>query len=292
MSTEKPLYAGLSGLELSSDEYDLGNDLLLRKTYAHLMCQRILAFKEPPQPGAAHPGPWLPSSGSDAFNMRTEIVVPESYQHPRLSRFDVAKTIVGLIRIFVNPEVSMIFSSEHPLASFPELDKSGTALKGSVVEVLPRHFGLRLVEPMSMEDLDWVKNNWAAAANLRASSSEFAFAMDVLDIGQFIPSTAMALVSIWGALEAIFSPAMAELKFRVSSMIAAYMEPPGDERLAHQKKIGKLYDMRSAAAHGKPKHGNDDLLASFELLRIVLIKIIERKAVPSKEDLERALFCG
>ena len=292
MTTEKPFYAGLSGLELSSDEYDLGNGLLLRKTYAHLMCQRILAFKEPPQPGAAHPGPWLPSSAPDVFDMRTEIVVPEKYRHQRLGRFDVAKTIVGLIRIFVNPEVAMIFSSDHPLSSFPELDKSGKALKGSIVEVLPRHFGLRLVEPMSMGDLDWVKKNWPTAANLRASSSEFAFAMDVLDIGQFIPSTAMALVSIWGALEAIFSPAMAELKFRVSAMIAAYMEPPGGKRLAHQKKIGKLYDMRSAAAHGKPKHDSDDLLASFELLRMVLIKIIESKGVPSKDDLERALFCG
>jgi hypothetical protein len=224
--------------------------------------------------------------------MRTEIVVPENYQHPRLSRFEVARTIVGLIRIFVNPEVAMIFASEHPLSSFPELDKSGEALKGRVVEVLPRHFGLKLVEPMSMEDLGWVKKNWSTAANLRSSSSEFAFAMDVLDIGQFVPSTAMALVSIWGALEAIFSPAMAELRFRVSAMIAAYMEPPGDERLAHQKKIAKLYDMRSAAAHGKPKHDNADLLASFELLRMVLIKIIEHKGIPSKDDLERALFCG
>jgi hypothetical protein len=57
-----------------------------------------------------------------------------------------------------------------------------------------------------------------------------------------------------------------------------------------QKEIAKLYDKRSAAAHGKPKHDEEDLLASFNLLRRVLMTIIENKNVPSREDLEDLLF--
>jgi hypothetical protein len=58
-----------------------------------------------------------------------------------------------------------------------------------------------------------------------------------------------------------------------------------------QKDIAKLYDKRSAAAHGKPKHDAEDLLATFNLLRRVLFEIIiDRGVVPSKEALEAALF--
>ena len=98
------------------------------------------------------------------------------------------------------------------------------------------------------------------------------------------------MVSIWGALEALFSPSTTELKFRVSALIAAFLEPPGMERAKLQKEIAKLYDKRSAAAHGKPKHEPEDLLSSFNLLRRVLIAIIASGKVPSKNDLEGMLF--
>ena len=73
-------------------------------------------------------------------------------------------------------------------------------------------------------------------------------------------------------------------------MIAAYLKPPGPERTAQHKKVLKLYDARSVAAHGSPKHSSDDLLASLELLRNVIIKMIEARKVPTKEELEGLLF--
>ncbi|WP_373715002.1 hypothetical protein [Roseateles sp.] len=54
--------------------------------------------------------------------------------------------------------------------------------------------------------------------------------------------------------------------------------------------VAKLYDKRSAAAHGKPKHGDDDLLATMNLLGEVLRKILDDGAMPSKDSLERSLF--
>lgn len=292
MVSESDFYAGLSGFELNTDEYDLGHGVLLRKTYVHLMRPMMLAFKEPASPGMHHPSPWIPSSAGDAIDMRVELVIPNGYANRGLDRMTIAKTVVTLLRIFVNPEISLMFASDHALSSFPDLDRKGIPLKGSTLDILPRQFALGLVEPMSMDDLDLVKMHWSTAVALRSSSPEFAFAMEVMELGQFIPSTAMTLVSIWGALEAIFSPSAGELRFRVSALIATYMEPLGEGRLASQKEIAKLYDLRSAAAHGKPKHRGDDLLASFHLLRMVLIKIMEDKKLPSKDDLERMLFFG
>lgn len=108
----------------------------------------------------------------------------------------------------------------------------------------------------------------------------------------YIENTALALVSLWGALEAIFSPSTSELKFRVTALIASYIEPPGQGRIDLQKKYAIIYDKRSSAAHGKPKHVIEDLASTFDLLRVVILLMIQRKKVPSKEDLERCLFVG
>jgi hypothetical protein len=54
--------------------------------------------------------------------------------------------------------------------------------------------------------------------------------------------------------------------------------------------IARLYDKRSAAAHGKPNHETDDLLGTFNLLARVLTRILDDRAVPSKDSLERRLF--
>ena len=98
------------------------------------------------------------------------------------------------------------------------------------------------------------------------------------------------MVAIWAALEALFSPSTTELRFRVSALIASYLEPPGELRQSRAKAIGKLYDKRSSAAHGKSTHEDDDLLASFNLLGEVLRRMIEQGRVPTKPELEGMLF--
>nr|WP_304655653.1 HEPN domain-containing protein [Neorhizobium galegae] len=123
-----------------------------------------------------------------------------------------------------------------------------------------------------------------------SAKPEFQLAASALNAGQFIPNSALTLISLMGALEAIFSPSKTELKFRVSSLIAAYLHPYGKDRLETQKAIGLLYDKRSAAAHGKPNHAEDDVLKAFELLRAVLIRMVEDGKVPSKAELELSLF--
>lgn len=136
----------------------------------------------------------------------------------------------------------------------------------------------------------WVKECWPTAYRLTSSHAEFELAVEALDRGQFVQQHALTLVSIWAALEALFSPSTSELSFRVSALIAAYLEEPGTVRLARQKSIARLYTKRSAAAHGKPKHDQQDLLDSFNLLREVLTKMLDSGRVPTKEELEAQLF--
>jgi hypothetical protein len=106
------------------------------------------------------------------------------------------------------------------------------------------------------------------------------------------PSPSLALLTLWGALENLFSPAKQELRFRVSANIASYLEVPGTSRLDLHKKLLKLYDARSTAAHGTGKQLGSALAETQEVVRRVIYKMLETLHVPSKEELDGILFCG
>jgi hypothetical protein len=108
--------------------------------------------------------------------------------------------------------------------------------------------------------------------------------------GQYVHRRALTLVALWAALEAMFSPSTSELRFRVSSLIAAYLEPPGPSRRTRARDISKLYDKRSSAAHGKPDPDTAHLIATFNLVREVLLKILDDRRLPNKDELESLLY--
>jgi hypothetical protein len=99
-----------------------------------------------------------------------------------------------------------------------------------------------------------------------------------------------SIVVMWGALEQLFSRKDSELSFRVSAVIAAYMEPVGPARLAMFKHVRQLYNQRSRAAHGGTANERASLEDTFFLLRRALMQMIEKRDVPSIDDLERNVF--
>jgi len=282
------LHAGFSGLELQEPSFDLGYGLTLSKTYAHLMAPFLMAFKPAPK-GSHHPGPWKAVQGGSSFDISAELCIPEAIEGEFGSKTEVARTILFLLRLGINPATILPVFSNRAFAALPEIGDFETRL--FPYEVQPRHFPLGVVGGIATpEAVGWVSERWQITHKLILESAEFSMAVQAIDSGQFVRQSALALISLWGALEALFSPSKGELRFRVSALIAAYLEPPGTTRHALQKDIAKLYDKRSLAAHGKPKHDAEDLLATFNLLRRVLFEIIDRGEVPSKETLEAALF--
>ncbi|MDP3829160.1 MAG: HEPN domain-containing protein, partial [Polaromonas sp.] len=191
-----------------------------------------------------------------------------------------------------DPEITFPVVAKYPFAELPTRPTSREQV-AFAIEVHPRGFGLRLADKTNViNSLGWVVTNWESALDLMETSAEFKLAMEVFEVGQFNRSTAMTLVSLWGGLEAIFSANTSELRFRVSSMIASYLYAAGQQRLETQQQIAKLYDLRSAAAHGRPKHDGNQVLQTFELFRKVLIRIIVNKRVPTRADLDNMLLGG
>lgn len=280
------VYLGLSNARLKDELFDLGHGVTLSRTYAHLSGPFILAFKEA-ESGKAHPGPWKAARGGLGFDITAQLRVPKlvlGSDHPK-----TATGLLFLLRLWIDPEILAPAISTH---AFAELLNTPDNLAQIVpYEIQRRHFALSIQNgEISDASVAWVRDNWPTVLRLSEESKEFKLAADSLMLGQFIPNTGLMFVSLWGALEALFSPSTTELQFRVSALIASFLEERGEERLKLQKDIARLYDKRSAAAHGKPSHQMEDLLSTFELLRRVLIRMINMGKVPSREELEKYLF--
>jgi hypothetical protein len=283
------LHAGLSGIDLEGVTYELGEGVQLSDAYAHLMAPFIMAFAPPPGGIGPHPGPWKAATGGFGFDVSAELTVPADLEEKYGSKVAVARTILFLLRLYVNPAITLPVFSTHRFAELPKTDDKDARLVP--YEVQPRHFPLGAVgDHATPESIQWVREHWQTTHRLYASSAGFELAVEALSTGQFVENTALTLVSLWAALEGLFSPSTSELRFRVSALIAAYLEDPGKERASLQKAIAKLYDKRSAAAHGKPKHGSNDLLDTFILMRRVLVSIINSGEVPTPSELESVLF--
>ncbi|MGR9231953.1 hypothetical protein ACU8NU_10350 [Rhizobium leguminosarum] len=282
------LYIGLSNIELDR-RIEISRGISIESTFAHLMSPMVLAFAKPLD-GGPHPGPWKPVLGGSGADITAQIRIPLSAGADEGACLVTGSIIVSLLRLRCDPSIVMTAASRIPF------EKLKDAPDGTVpvlaLETRPRHFSLRNSDDEKTDGtgIEWVASKFETVMKLRSAHQEFHIASSALDAGQFIPNDALALISLWGALEALFSPSTSELKFRVSALIAAYLHDPGQERAEAQKRIAALYDKRSAAAHGKPRHVPDDLVASFNLLRSCLMKMINEGGVPMKDELQNRLF--
>ena len=209
-----------------------------------------------------------------------------------MTTLEVARNIVALMRLWAAPSISFPVFSPTSFSVARDDNRNDTTLFYAF-ETSPRKFCLTspfgLV--VSAERLDWVVKHWSCALELRNAHPNFGLALDALDSGQFIDNPSLILVALWGALEALFSPDKGtELSFRVSSLIACYLEEPGKLRRELQREVKSLYNHRSRAAHGSGKSENKAVLDSFNLLRRILLRMISTNHVPSQADLEGCLF--
>ncbi|HJT79213.1 MAG TPA: hypothetical protein VJ739_18600 [Gemmataceae bacterium] len=282
------VYGGFAGAPLRVDHYDLGRGITLSRTYAHLMAPFVMAFA-PAEPGQPHPAPWRAAKGGFGFDVLGQVHVPRDFAPPRwFDRLNTVWWFVALLRFRASPYLLVPVLANRPFAEAVEDDD---------IHFWPAEVEQRLLiverdapREILIADLDWIKLHWWDAGRMMRDSGEFNLLFQACAQCIFTRNPALALLSLWGALEGMFSPAKTELRFRVSANIAAFLEAPGPGRLELQMKVAKLYDARSQAAHGGTDLPDIALADTYALTKRVLTKVIETNHVPSREDLDAALF--
>lgn len=289
MDNPKGIYAGLAGVTLDADERSLGHGIVMRRTYAHVMAPFIMAFT-PATPGKAHPGPWSAVKGGFGFDMSVELEIPPSSASGLSYDLNfVAWWITALLRLRVGPTFIVPIVGEQSFVSAKANHSQATYYP---VEMESRRLALSSDARSEIAELDvaWLEKYWTSAADLFSGNGAFRLLFEATDQCMFYRHRELALLSIWGGLEAIFSPDKAELKYRISSSLASFLEPAGVSRMNAQKAIAKLYDSRSAAAHGREDKRKDSLQETYNLARRAVLRIIEDNRVPTYVELEAKLF--
>lgn len=293
------LYAGLAAIEVPESPVDFGDGVTLARTFARFTTSfNFINTGDTSVPAwkATKPGELPPLPPPAMWHLRerqldvtSQLFLPAAVAGSPAELHGIARLLTSALRLYADPAVSLIATSSQPYEALIECKLEGCVL--NPVEISPRYFSLGLAkEGCNVDGIQWVARHWKNVLRLYQSHAEFRLAVDALDHGQFEPNPSLSLVGLWGAIEALFSPSTTELKFRVSALVAAFLEAPGAARLTKQRRIAALYDQRSAAAHGKPKHTPEHLLESFELLRTILIRIAELGRVPTKVQLEERMF--
>jgi hypothetical protein len=282
------LFGGISYARMQCDRFNLGQGLILMPLFGHLMRPILMAFA-PAAPGKAHPGPFAAVEGSSGIDVHTQLFIPKEFNRENwFDRLNTAWWITYLLRLRVSPAILMPVVGSKPFAEVPADCATAKLFAVESPQRLLPVTDIRM--ELAIEDLSWIQDNWVKGGQLMNSDANFNGAYQAFDFCSHAGSAALSLLTIWGALEQLFAHAKQELRFRASANIACYLEPPGPTRLALHKRIQKLYDARSSAAHSAEKADKGELIESYAILRRCITKIIETGIAPSRNELEQLMF--
>ncbi|WP_263819478.1 hypothetical protein [Salinibacter sp.] len=284
---EITLFAGLSGVDYAGNPVELSNGIRVSSTYAHLFSPRLVAFDKPESSGDPHPGPWEAAKGGQGYDIHVEVEVPESIKVGPFDHLNSVWWFAALLRLKGNTSVQVPAVSSRPFNEIPGLNERPSIWP---IEESDTRVAYNPAEnpEITSEDLEWIETHWKHAAEL-AAVEDFRTALEALDGSMRIADPNLALVMLWGGLERIFPPQRAG-GFRRSAYLAAYLRPPGQKRLELQKEIKDLYGTRSHAAHGGRPDDYVPTARAHEILRKVLVKVVEEGEIPSRDRLEENLF--
>lgn len=276
-------------VELAEPSFDLGSGVRLERTFAHLMSVNVMAFA-PAKEGQHHPGPWKAAKGGFGYDISVAIQVPTGSTLPcSLQPRDVIWLIAALVRLAKCPYLMVPVISSHPFGAITDSPGEPT--------LEPFETEMRLLRPtekryavLDSELLTWVSRVWSPTADLMKRDSRFDSAFRAFDLCTVRGRTSSSLLMVWGALEQLFAPSAAELRYRVASNIAAYLNPPGEKRLQAFREILDLYNHRSTAAHTSKDVDLAALLGSYVIMRNALVRMVDEQHVPDQKELERAIF--
>jgi hypothetical protein len=281
----------MSHVTYDGEPFDLGHSIILKSTYAHLFAANIMAFARATE-GKPHPAPWRAARGGFGYDIEAELAVPTDGKLPGcLSADDAVWLIAALLRLAKYAYLMVPVISDVSFDAAP-ISKQEPLLRPFEIEPRIIDRGGEEVSRLSAENLSWVKSVWPRTAELMGRCPPLNMALRAADACTVQGRPASALLTAWGALEELFAPSRAELRFRVSANIAAYLEPVGPKRLELFKTVAELYNARSKAAHTAQDAELGALLQSFVILRNALVRMVDEGVVPTQVDLEQRLFCG
>jgi hypothetical protein len=274
-------FFALVGLEIECD-HELGDLLRLRQVV------------EPPgevELAAALANKTLMSAVARySHSVRHELCVErKTADDDQQSGFNLAWWFLSALRVRTLAEFLVPAVSDHSWSTIAGVSEGTCQI--ALLEDVTR--ARRFAGPICVTspDLVWVDEHLTRFIDLLEKPA-FRLAVDSLTTHQHEASLRMTTASLWAGVEALFGIST-ELRFRLASLIAAFLEERGKARVGRYRSVKKLYDFRSRAVHGAVVDDSamhEHIRQVRLLLSSLLCKIAELGHFPSEDDWETALF--
>ena len=216
------IYAAISGVIFPIDKYSFGHGIILSKIFAHVFGLYMVAFKKPEKPGFHHPGPWKSIGGGVAFDIGHELIMPKEVKlFKEIDNLNTIWIIAALMRLKYSPFVAVPVISS---VKFSEILNSKANVTFHPIEPIQLYLFSNIeIEQPDIQVLDWIKQYFIIVGKLNETNDKYAFALLSMDRAITETRYSMALMTLWGAIEQIFSPDdKQELSYRISLNIASY----------------------------------------------------------------------
>lgn len=274
-------YFALLGLDLGVPEYHIGDVATLRPVV------------EPPGEvelaTALRDKDLLSAVGRYAHFVRHELGVDRSFGSKDQGAFNLAWLFLAALQTRTLADFLVPAVSDHSWSTIAAVADGGCYVQ--LLQDIPRARRFAVSVRISEGDLDWAAQNLLAFAEL-LEAPKFRLAVDCLTTHQHEASLRMTTASLWAGVEALFGIS-SELRFRLSVLVAAFLEPRGPQRIARYRAVKSLYDFRSRAVHGGAL---DDAMLEQHIrdvrmmLSLLICKMVEAKRVPSEDEWDATLL--
>lgn len=284
-SAKRQLWAPLHGVELPSSEFRLADDTTIRA----LSDDEVAGIYFDPH---LHAGPL-----GQADVMYLKAVVLHDYSVPLDGPVDTSpalgrvQALVTALRLMTGHGVRLFSWKDYSVDPF--LDNGYLALSPGSADA-----STGPAVSLSAEDLDSLRNIWIGVQQVAQRHSNLALALTRFDSAMTRAPSDDRLVDAWIALESLFTPdSNAELSYRASIRIPAYLGGDAKERLARHGMVKDSYGLRSKIVHGnlaaaKLRPEQTQLIdGTVDLLRRSLLRAVTEGSLDAAA-IDRKLLCS
>lgn len=277
------LFLGLAGFELEAERAEIGSIATIQKIVEPPgEVELAAALREPGLFGAI-------ARYSRAFTY--ELAVSQEVCTSDQQALSVAYWLIQAIRIRSLSEFLVPVASDHSWSTIAAVTDHSCNV--SMLEDYPK--GRRVAPPCTVTtaDIGWVYDHLESFFELTKNEA-FRLAVESLCGTSHQSSFRIVTANLWAGLESLFQTST-ETTYRLSSYVAAALEPAGEDRHAMFRKIKSLYGERSRAVHGgriSDKDLKGHIVEVRQILSKLLCNFIEEGSLPTTADIEKKLFEG
>lgn len=192
---------------------------------------------------------------------------------------------------FGNAEIPAAFSM--PLSELSDVPDGSVEMTS--LDVLKGWMRFRFGDGSSEDVLRDAQSVWPVFMDFfyGEESQRFQLALQAVEASRYAHNIRFALAQLWIAPETVFGTRGSETTFKIASAWAAADAEFGQERVQLQRRLTKLYDVRSRAVHGDA--GDLDAFArgyeeTYHRFMHCLWTFLRRRAFPKPRQLLDAVF--